>query len=306
VARSCFYCSRDAVADEFGLPRWAVERIGLAEAKVEHLVSDAEAARYRAGPPAAQIPYSLPRHSALGDEQPATRLRDSIDEAIKERAYLALEQYSLRALCAGCAEAMAQLDTRARPLLEPMIDGGAGRYDINEQRLLASWAARAAHAALVVERKSQGVPRSHRKSLRERGAPHANVFVGLGRYRSKHVGVLAGRLRTAIDAGRDGVEAYSVLYVLGHLAVKVFGVHRVPPGVAVRPPEGQMVRFWPPQDGVTSWPPLWGLTEQTLEHAFLHEPFYRPFLYSEVRYAGPGRKTRVRYKRTEGLGPGRG
>ena len=50
---------------------------------------------------------------------------------------------------------------------------------------------------------------------------------------------------------------------------------------------------------------LWGLTERTLEHAFLHEPFYRPYRYSEVRYAGPGRKINVKHKRTEGLGTGR-
>jgi hypothetical protein len=305
VARGCFYCGRDAVADEFGLPRWAVERIGLADAKIEHLVSRGEAPRRRAESPAAQIPYSIPGHPELGDEQPASRLRDSIDEAINERTRVALEQYSLRALCAGCAEAMADLEARARPLLEPMIDGGAGRYGSDEQRLLAAWAARSAYAALVVERKSQGVPRSHRKALRERGAPHAHVFVGFGRYRSNHAGVLSGRLRTAIDADGKGVEAYSVLQVLGHLAVKVFGVHRVPNGVSVKPPEGQMVRFWPAEGDGVSWPPLWGLTERTLEHAFLHEPFYRPYRYSEVRYAGPGRKINVKHKRTEGLGTGR-
>ena len=198
----CFYCGRRG-RGRVRPPRWAVERIGLADAKIEHLVSRGEAPRRCAESPAAQIPYSIP-HPELGDEQPASRLRDSIDEAINERTRVALEQYSLRALCAGCAEAMANLEARARPLLEPMIDGGAGRYGSDEQRLLAAWAARAAYAALVVERKSQGVPRSHRKALRERGAPHAHVFVGFGRYRSNHAGVLSGRLRTAIDADGKG------------------------------------------------------------------------------------------------------
>jgi hypothetical protein len=305
VARPCFYCGREAIADEFGIPGWVVERVGLGGAPIEHLVSVDEVPRRAAEAPAEQIPHSIPRHAELGDEQPAARLRDSIDAAIRERTRLALEEYAARALCAACAMAMNELDARARPLLEPMVDGGAGRYTSDERRLLAAWAARAAYAALVVERKSQGVPRSHRRTLRERGEPHATLFVGFGRYRPNHVGVLAGRLLTAIDADGLGVEAYSVLLVLGHLAVKVFGVHRVPKGVRVKPPEGQMVRFWPTEHDEVSWPPIWGLTEQTLEQAFVYEPFYRPFRYSEVRYLGPGKRKRVRHKRTEGLGPHR-
>ncbi len=293
------------MADELGIPRWAVERIGLGDAPIEHLVSVDEVPRRRAESPADQVPYSVPRHAELGDEQPASRLRASINAAIKERTRLTPEQYSIRALCTPCAEAMAELDARARPLLEPMVDGGAGRYGSDEQRLLAAWAARTAYGVLAVERKSQGVPRSHRRSLREQGIPHANVFVGFGRYRRSQVGVLAGRLLTAIDAKGRGVEAYSVLLVLGHLAAKVFGVHRVPSGVSVRAPEGQMVRFWPAEGDGVSWPPVWGLTEQTLEQAFLYEPFYRRFRYGEVRYRGPGESSRVKHKRTEGLGKGR-
>jgi hypothetical protein len=192
------------------------------------------------------------------------------------------------------------------PLLTPMVDGGVRKYDEEEQRTLAAWATRTAYAALAVERKSVGVPKPHRRALREFGEPHANVFVGFGNYRKRHVGVLAGRLLTRLDEQREGVEAYSVLAVLGHMAVKVFGIHRLPAGVRVKPPEGEMVRAWPPHLEVADWPPIWSLSEQTLEHAFLHEPFYRPFRYSQVRYLGPGKKTKVKYRRTEGLGPGRG
>jgi hypothetical protein len=306
LARACFYCGAEAVVDDPGIPPWAVEQAGLGDAPVEHLVSVDELPDRKAETAAEQIPYWAPRHAELGDEQPASRLRDAIDEAIKERAQLALAEYAARSLCRSCAGHLAELDGRARPVLEPMIDGGAGTYNCETQRLLAAWAARAAYAALAVERKMQGVPKSHRRTLREHGEAHANVFVGFGRYRPNHVGVLAGRLLTAIGPEGGGVEAYSVLLVLGHLAVKVFGVHRVPKGVRVKPPEGQMVRFWPAAGDEVSWPPIWGLTEQTLEHAFLYEPFYRPFRYSEVRYLGPGKKRKVKYRRTEGLGPGRG
>jgi hypothetical protein len=306
VPRPCFYCGAPAVADDYGIPLWVPERLGLGGAPVEHLVTKDELPPREARSAADQIPYSLPDHAELGSEQPATRLHEAIEDAIERQAELALRAYSARSLCGACAGFVADIDVRAMSLLKPMVDGGVRKYDEGEQRTLAAWATRAAYAALAVERKSVGVPKSHRRALYELGEPHANVFVGFGNYRKSHVGVLAGRLVTRLDERGDGVEAYSVLAVLGRMAVKVFGVHRLPAGVRVKPPEGEMVRVWPPYLEVADWPPIWSLSEQTLEHAFLHEPFYRPFRYSQVRYLGPGRKTKVKHKRTEGLGPGRG
>jgi hypothetical protein len=273
---------------------------------MEHLVSKENRPRREIRTAADQIPYSAPDHRELGSEQPAARLRASIDDAIDRRAVLPFTEYSVRSLCRACSAFAARLDAKAMPLLTPMVDGDVRKYSAEEQRTLAAWAARTAYAALAVERKTAGVPKSHRQALRERREPHANVFVGLGNYRKRHIGILAGRLRTRLGEQREGIEAYSVLAVLGHMAIKVFGIHRLPAGVAVKPPEGEMVRAWPPHLEVTDWPPIWSLSEQTLEHAFLHEPFYRPFRYSQVRYLGPNQKAKIKYRRTEGIGPGRG
>jgi hypothetical protein len=281
------------------------ERLGLAGVPVEHLVSAGDAPGRLAEGPVDQLPYGTPSHAELGGVQPVDRLHESIDAAIAERAEVDVARYSARTLCRACVRFLARLDARAIPLLEPMIDGAARSYTVDEQRLLAAWGARAAYAVLAVERKAQGVPKTHRLALRESSEPHGSVFVGYGRYRSNHVGVLAARLLTPIEERGEGVEAYSVLGIFGHMTLKVFGVRRRPPGVRVKPPEGQMVRVWPAQEEHASWPPLWGLTENTLEQAFLFEPFYRPFRYSEVRYLGPGKKVKVKRKRTEGLGPHR-
>lgn len=246
---------------------------------------------------------SLPRHFALGDRQPATRLAESIESAIASRSQLSVEQYSATTLCSGCASAVRDLDDRAFPLVEPMVTGEARSYDVAEQRLLAAWATRAAYAVLSVERKSQGVPRSHRRALRDREEPHQNVFVGFGRFRGRDIGVLAGRLVVPLGkpAAAPDVEGYTVAAVFGHLVLKVFGIRRRPAGTAVRSPQGELVRFWPAHLETATWPPLWSASGQTLEHLFKQVPFYRPFDYSEVRYLSPGEKTRVRRKRTEGL-----
>jgi hypothetical protein len=187
-----------------------------------------------------------------------------------------------------------------------MVESGARVYAPAEQRLLAAWGARAAYAVLAVERKSQGVPKSHRRRLHEHGEPHARVYVGYGRYRARHVGVLAARLLVRLgeeDPDDSDVEAYSVLAVLGHLALKVFGVHRTAATTRLRSPQGQLIQVWPPRDDPAAWPPLWSLSEQTLDQVFTQEPFYRPYRYSEVRYLGPGVEIPFKRRRTEGPGP---
>ena len=159
------------------------------------------------------------------------------------------------------------------------------------------------YAVLSVERKSQGVPRSHRRVLREREEPHENVFVGFGRYRGSDIGVLAGRLVVSLgkpDATPE-VEAYTVAAVFGHLVLKVFGIRRRPAGTATRSPQGELVRFWPRTSRGRPGRHSGASLSRRFERMFKQVPFYRPFDYSEVRYLSPGEKTRVRRKRTEGL-----
>ena len=145
------------------------------------------------------------------------------------------------------------------------------------------------------------MPRSHRRVLREREEPHENVFVGFDAT-AEATSACYGRLVVSLgkpDATPE-VEAYTVAAVFGHLVLKVFGIRRRPAGTATRSPQGELVRL-PAHFERATWPPLWSVTEQTLEHVFKQVPFYRPFDYSEVRYLSPGEKTRVRRKRTEGL-----
>jgi hypothetical protein len=302
VPRSCFYCGDRPRARDHGIPLWLLPLLGLEHEPVEHLVAEKPPKRPPEGP-ADQVPTSIPRHAELGKSQPDVRLAASIEEAISQRHRLAVEEYSTVSLCRRCARAVARIDERALPLVQPLVTGDLGAFGKADQRTLAAWGARVAYAVLATERKAQGVPRSHRRALRLQGRPHENVFVGLGRFRASEVGVLAGRLVVPLGAEeqRRDVEAYSVLAVFGHLVLKVFGIRRRPARTSIRPPQGEMVRIWPSHAERVEWPPLWGLSPQTLEHAFTQVPFYRPFRYSEVHYRGPGKKFPAKPKRTEGL-----
>jgi hypothetical protein len=305
MAERCFYCARVATVDDSGIPAWAVEQVGLTGSRVEHLVATGEPVERSRDAPVDALPYGTPSHAELGDEQPVDRLHEAIEASISDRSELAVGDYSARSLCARCAGQLGKLDTRARLLLAPMIASKQREYDTAEQRTLAAWGARQAYAVLAVEGKGDGVPPWHRQTLLERGQPHEDVFVGYGRYRRDHVGVLAARLLVPLGEDRGDVEAYSVLCVFGRMALKVFGLHRRPESTRVKPPEGEIVRVWPSARDVVGWPPLWALDESTLDQAFLYEPFYRPFVYSEVHYLGPGKKIKAKRRRTEGPGPRR-
>lgn len=298
MARACFYCGQPADVRDHGIPLWVPPLVGLEGEPVEHLVADEPPPREPEGP-ADQVPVSVPRHAELGAAQPDARLARAIDETIALRERLPVESYSAVLLCAGCATVLAGLDERAAPIATPLVEGEAATLGPGDQRALAAWGARVAYAVLAVERKSSGVPKTHRRALRRDGEPHEHVFVGIGRYRGNDIGVLAGRL--AVPFGETEVEAYSVLCVFGHLVLKVVGLHRRPPNSKIRPPRGEIARVWPDAPDEVTWPPLWGLSTQTLEHVFTQMPFYLPFDYSGVRYLGPGRKIPAKRKRTEGL-----
>jgi hypothetical protein len=306
VGRACFYCGGAATADDYAIPLWVPPLVDLRDARIEHMIVGASPSEARA--PANQIVPPIPSRAVLGDAEPIAPLREAIDEIVKERTELGLAEYSARVLCRHCAGWASELDAGAIPLLRPMVGSEGRAYGPEEHPLLAAWGARAAYAILAVERKSQGVPKPHRRTLRQRGEPHPDVYVGFGRYGANHIGVLAARLsvRLGDDGDAGDVEAYSVLAVFGHMAVKVFGVHRRSEEVRTRSPQGQMIQVWPPPgDGSLSWPPLWSLSEQTLDLVFSHEPFYRPYRYNGVQYLGPGVKTPVKKRRTEGPGPRR-
>lgn len=298
MARACFYCGERAEVREHGIPLWVPPLVGLEGEPVEHLVADEPPPREPEGP-ADQLPVSVPRHAELGAAQPDTRLARAIDETIARRERLEVESYSTVLVCSTCAAALAALDERAVPVVAPLVEGEAVTLGPGEQRALAAWGARSAYAVLAVERKSRSVPKSHRRALREGAEPHAHVFVGIGRYRGNDIGVLAGRL--AVPFGTAEVEAYSVLCVFGHLVLKVVGLHRRPADSKIRPPRGEIARVWPDAPDEVTWPPLWSLSAQTLEHIFTQMPFYVPFAYSDVSYLGPGRKIPAKRRRTEGL-----
>ena len=186
-----------------------------------------------------------------------------------------------------------------------MIASRRRDYDAQEQRALAAWGARQAYAVLAVEGKGEGVPPWHREALRRRGEPHEDVFVGYGRYRKDHVGVLAARLLLPLGENREDIEAYSVLCIFGRMALKVFGVHRRPESTRVKPPEGEIVRVWPSHREVVDWPPLWSLDEVDARPGVSVRAVYRPLRLQRGSLPRAEQEVQGQAQATEGPGPRR-
>ena len=137
------------------------------------------------------------------------------------------------------------------------------------------------------------------------GQPHEDVFVGYGRYRKDHVGVLAARLLVPSARPQD-IEAYSVLCVFGRMALKVFGVHRRPEITRVKPPEGEIVRVWPSHREVVDWPPLCGRsTSRRSTRRSCTSPSTGRSSTARFTTSGPDKKYKAKRRRTEGPGPRR-
>ena len=176
--------------------------------------------------PAEQVPTSLPRHSrsaianrtldsARGSRARPPRGRDSRSSNIRRRC---------RSM-AGRPPSMSW--TTSVPLVEPMVEGEARPYDATEQQRLAGWSLSSTPFSRWSVR-ARGVPRSHRRVLREREEPHENVFVGFDATAEATSACSGGSWSRSASRTTPEVEAYTVAAVFGHLVLKVFGIRRRP------------------------------------------------------------------------------
>ena len=265
---SCFYCERRATRLQRAVPAWIPERLGLEREPLERVRAEDVAPVGDGG--RAEIPQFLPsaKRSTAGPAPDVETTSETI----------ALAEYGARVLCAECDARFTRLEGVERSVLEPLVSGSAQNLDREQQRAVSAWGARTAYAVLAVEGKASGVPREHRRRLREDRAPHPNVFVSVGRASPSGLRVVAARITLAREEtpnSRSAPTAYNVLAVFGELVLKVFGVESAAGEYRFRAAGGTLVQVWPPDDDDVHWPPLWPLRGVGIEEAFLFDPVPR-------------------------------
>jgi len=165
---------------------------------------------------------------------------------------------------------MSHLETKAIPVLTPMIQGQERVLNPSEQELVAFWAAK---TAFTLERTTSHpvIPRRHYKLLYEQRTPPKGTYVFLASYLGQnHVSHESGLLRTDIRMAGLGpsipmlnTKSYSATLLVGHLVLQVIGISEgdhVTLTAAAEAGEGRprpmaFLPLWPFVSQETIWPP---------------------------------------------------
>jgi hypothetical protein len=195
---------------------------------------------------------------------------DLDDGSVQERRYRIVPfELTVREVCLGCNNGwMADLETRVRPILGPMMTSSINLpLSIDEQELLALWATKTLMVTQsTLPRDQRVVPGAHyAELLAERAAP-ARCRVAVARrpheldawpYRLLEV---AGEWRAKPPPGprpaRDDYNMYRALLAVGHVVFHFLGFFDPDREEGLRPgdlPAG-FVEIWPEASRVV-WPP---------------------------------------------------
>lgn len=194
MARVCVFCGRGPTTNEHVWPDWLHRRVGIKEA-LPHIRT-----LKREGKEAVQGSFPLPPFSL-----------------------------TTRAVCTGCNSGwMADLETRAKRLLDGPISGRGRALHRDGQTTLASWAFK---TTLMFEqanpRDARAIPAEHYMAMYQERRPPTGVSVWMASYTAEHPGVyhhhgLALTPREGMPEPQ-GCNVWSVTFTLGPIAFQLFG-----------------------------------------------------------------------------------
>jgi hypothetical protein len=186
--------------------------------------------------------------------------------------------HKVRKVCGTCNRGwMGQLEDRVAPILRPTVLGNLTRLGLEDQRLVALWAAKTAMVLDVAAPDSGIIPEEHFDFLYRERHPPPHTLVWLAAY--------------ALDAGEPGemVRAYGLYsrvvgltwhvstgdlngylstFSAGYLVVQVMTLavpDDYPPTEVGTVSDAPFVHVWPPVPRLLTWPPSVSVTLEGLE-----------------------------------------
>lgn len=190
-------------------------------------------------------------------------------------------EVKVRRVCAKCNNGwMSRLETAASPYLRPMFAGQPQALDCRAQALVACWAVKTALMFQYVNPEPYYVPETPYRELyanRDKLEPPTSMQVVAGRYIGPHLlGTFYQQPLTAAyeepECAPIEAKAYGMTLGIGQFLVQIFGhelsIVRPDLGIRLMPDEAmgqQMLPIWPQRDDIVSWPPLYGVSDATLD-----------------------------------------
>jgi hypothetical protein len=175
---------------------------------------------------------------------------------------------TVRQVCASCNNGwMSRLETEAKPLLSPMIEGKAIGLSSREQVLAATWATKTAVMLSFTHGAQPVVPASHISELFGSGEPPASTHVWIAAYEGEWSGWYSGDVIGIGPPSKTEGLAYCATMVVGHLVFQVLGHDLAEPIEPLSAPEADRlsVQLWPPQSTLVSWPPRFAILDGWLD-----------------------------------------
>jgi hypothetical protein len=230
MARSCVFCGSLGVTAEHVWPRWVADVLP------------------------GNGPLAFSRKSLL-EPDPKRWKAPSLNVTIKQ-------------VCASCNNGwMSTLETEAKPLLSPMIEGKPMGLSAREQKLAATWAAKTAAMLGLTHSKRPVVPAADVAALFATREPPRNTYVWIGAYEGEWSGWYSGDVIGLGPRGNPHGFASCTTLVLGRLVFQLLGHDLPEPMTPVSAPEADRlsIQIWPDPRPLVSWPPDFAILDGGLE-----------------------------------------
>lgn len=162
---------------------------------------------------------------------------------------------TVKRVCGPCNHGwMSQLESRAKPLLTPLIHGQAGTFGRHEQTLMATWATK---MAIVVEQTRSGrpmIPTEYRRHVYERQEPPPGTHVWMARYGGART-VWFDRFDGNLDSSQKSGRIHALTLSLGQLVLQLYSLLIDKPEEIVIEKATPLPELWPNQLHRAVWPP---------------------------------------------------
>ncbi len=149
-----------------------------------------------------------------------------------------LVSHTVKRVCGACNNGwMAELEARARPTLEPLLQGKAVALSLEDQRVLARWAVKTTTACDLCN-PEPAAPQALRRELVGGGDPPEGMVVLLARYAGKRHPLLSGgwtrEVPIEVAGRRAAVHMMQLTVSIGPVVLLVLG-HGLAGTVDLRP-----------------------------------------------------------------------
>lgn len=230
MPRSCVFCGRKGVTAEHVWPRWLGD--------------------------------------VLPGSGPLSFARKRLHEPETKRWKAPSLTVTVKKVCASCNNGwMSALETEAKPLLSPMIEGKQMGLSAGEQKVASTWAVKTAAMLGLTHSELSLVHAADLAAVFATRKPPRNAYVWIGAYEGDWAGWYSGDVLGLGPRENPAGFAYCAALVLGRLVFQILGHDLPEPMPPLSAPEADRlsIQIWPDPRPLVSWPPDFAILDPGLE-----------------------------------------